>query len=128
MSKCDFNKVALPLHWNHTSAWVWRRSSVFLANFGYISRLVLVFNFEQVISDFVRGISYMWYHLGKWNWFIELKGTLRQIWKSVNIFVFTWKYVQDFTLKQFLRFEICAREICYKFVYKHSKTIEYVEN
>ena len=25
-------------------------------------------------------------------------------------------------------FEICAREICEKFVYKHSETIEYVKN
>ena len=27
-----------------------------------------------------------------------------------------------------LLFEICAREICEKFVYKHSKTIKYVKN
>ena len=25
-------------------------------------------------------------------------------------------------------YEICAREICEKFVYKHSETIEYVKN
>ena len=52
-----------------------------------------------------------------------------QIWKSANIFVFTWKqYVEDFTLKRLLRFEICAREICENFVYKDSETIEYVKN
>ena len=27
-------------------------------------------------------------------------------------------------LKHLLRFEICAREICEKFVYKHSETID----
>ena len=30
-------------------------------------------------------------------------------------------YVEDFTLKHLLLFEICAREIYEKFVYKHSK-------
>ena len=39
---------------------------------------------------------------------------------SVNIFAFTRKqYVENFTLKHLLRFEICACEICEKFVYKH---------
>ena len=52
-----------------------------------------------------------------------------QIWKSVNIFVFIWKYyVEEFTLKQLLLFEICPDEICKKFIYKHSETIEYVKN
>ena len=33
-----------------------------------------------------------------------IKGTLMQIWKSANIFVFPWKqYVEDLTLKHFLR-------------------------
>ena len=46
-----------------------------------------------------------------------------QIWKSANIYVFIWKkYVED------LLFEICAPDVCEKFVYKHSQTIEYVEN
>ena len=36
-------------------------------------------------------------------------------------------YVEDFA-KHLLPFEICAREICEKFVYKHSETIEYVKN
>ena len=35
------------------------------------------------------------------------------------------KYVEDFTLKHLTLFEIYAREICEKFVYKHSETIEY---
>ena len=61
-------------------------------------------------------------------WFLLVKGTLMQIWKSVNIFVFIWKYVEDFILKDLLLFEIYAREICEKFVYKHSETIEYVKN
>ena len=56
----------------------------------------------------------------------NFKGTLMQIWKSANIFVFIWKwYVEDFTSKHLLLFEICAYEICEKFVYKYSETIEY---
>ena len=51
-----------------------------------------------------------------------------QIWKSANIFVFIEKYVEDFTLKHLILFEICAREISAKFVYKHSETIESVKN
>ena len=49
-----------------------------------------------------------------------------QIWKSANIYAFIWKYyIENFTLKHLLLFEICAREICEKFIYKHSETIEY---
>ena len=52
-----------------------------------------------------------------------------QIWKFANIFAFTWKwYVKDFTLKHLLLFEICAHEVCEKFVYKHSEALEYVKN
>ena len=62
-----------------------------------------------------------------------IKGTLLQIWKSANIFVFTWKY-NGFTLTHILRFhintyftfsEIFSREIFEKFICKHSET-EYV--
>ena len=53
-----------------------------------------------------------------------IKSTLMQIWNSANIYAFIWKYVEYFTLKHLLIFEICAREICEKFVYKHSETIE----
>ena len=53
--------------------------------------------------------------------------TLMQIWKSVNIFVFIWQYVEHFTLKHFLFFEIYTCEICGKFVYK-PETIEYIKN
>ena len=35
---------------------------------------------------------------------------LMQISKSTNIFVFIWKYVEDFTVKHLLLFEICERE------------------
>ena len=63
------------------------------------------------------------------NCVIIFKGTLMQIWKSVNIFVFIWKkFAEDFPLKHHLLFEICAHEICEKFVYKHSDIIEYVKN
>ena len=58
----------------------------------------------------------------------NIKGTLTQIWKSANIFVFIWKYVEDFILKHLLLSEICARELYEKFVYKHSETIAYVKN
>ena len=52
-----------------------------------------------------------------------------QMWKSPNIFVFMWKkYAKDFTFKHPLVFKMCTREICEKFVYKHSEAIEYVEN
>ena len=52
-----------------------------------------------------------------------------QIWKSANIFAFVGKrYVEDFSLKHLLLFEIYTREICERFVYKHSETIEYVKN
>ena len=52
-----------------------------------------------------------------------------QIWKSAIVFVFIWKqYVEDFALKHLLLFEICACEICERFVYKHSETMGYVKN
>ena len=55
--------------------------------------------------------------------------TQMQMRKSANIFVFTWKqHVENFTLKYVLLFEICAREIWEKIVYKHSETIEHVKN
>ena len=45
-----------------------------------------------------------------------------QIWNSANIIVFAWKwYVENFTLKNLLLFEIYAREICKKFVYKRKE-------
>ena len=57
--------------------------------------------------------------------FAFFKSTLMQIWKFVNIFAFIWKeYLEDFVLKHLSLFEICASEICEKFVYKHSETIE----
>ena len=59
---------------------------------------------------------------------ICIEGTLMQIWKPANIFVFLWNCVKDFTLKHLLLFEINAHEICEKFVYQHSETIEYVKN
>ena len=51
-----------------------------------------------------------------------------QILKSANIFPFTRKYMEYATLRCLLHFEVCTREICEKFVYKHPKTIEYDEN
>ena len=52
-----------------------------------------------------------------------------QIWNSANIFVSIWKkYVEDFTLKHLLIFKICARDVCEKFIYKHSEATKYVKN
>ena len=51
-----------------------------------------------------------------------------QISKSTNSLVVIRKYVEDFTLKHLLLFEIYAREICEKFVCKHSEIIDYVKN
>ena len=72
----------------------------------------------------------LYYSLTEGEWYLScLIGILMQIWKSASISVFIWKqYVEDFTLKHLLLFEICAREICEKFVYKHSETIEHVKN
>ena len=45
------------------------------------------------------------------------------------MFVFIQKlYFEDFRLKHLLLFEMRARAICEKFVYKHSETIEDVKN
>ena len=60
--------------------------------------------------------------------FLDFKGTLMYknliTQQSANIFVFIWKYyVGNFTLEHLLLFEICE-----KFVYKHTETIEYVTN
>ena len=38
------------------------------------------------------------------------------------------KFVEDFTFEHLILFEICARPICEKFVYKHSETVEYAKN
>ena len=35
--------------------------------------------------------------------------------------------VEDFTLKHLLLFEICTREVCERFVYKHSEAMEYLK-
>ena len=52
-----------------------------------------------------------------------------QIWKSDNIFVFIWKqYFEDFTFRRPLLFEIYSREMCKKFIYKHSEKLEYAKN
>ena len=53
---------------------------------------------------------------------IYLKGTLVQIWKSDNVFVFMWiYYVEDFTSKHLLPFKTCVPKICEKIVYNIHK-------
>ena len=48
-----------------------------------------------------------------------------EIWKSASIYLSSYdNNVEDFILKHLLLFEICAREISEKFVYKHSEIIE----
>ena len=60
---------------------------------------------------------------------LSIKGTLIQILKSANIFVFLWKYyAEDFILKYLLLFETYAREIWENFLYILSGRIEYVKN
>ena len=76
-------------------------------------------------ADYVKNVEEAFMMLQR----ISFKGTLMQICKSANICLFIWKkYVEDFTFKHLLLSEICAREICEKFVYKHSETIEYLKN
>ena len=85
---------------------------------------------SAIFSKFPCNTLELWTTAAEKLYFITaLKGILMQIWKSANIFVFIWKYyVEDFILKHLLLFEICARKICEKFIFKHSETIEYVKN
>ena len=46
----------------------------------------------------------------------------------MSFFLYEKICVEDFALKHLLLSEIYAREICEMFVYKRSKTIEYVKN
>ena len=53
-----------------------------------------------------------------------------QIWKYTNNFVFMWKkHVEDLTLKQQKKtFRDIHTRVMWKFVYRHSETIEYAKN
>ena len=55
------------------------------------------------------------------------RGRSREVFRAVPK-LFTFKNEEDFTFKHHLLFEICTREICEKFVYKHSETIECIKN
>ena len=68
MPKCDFNKVALQLHWDHTLAWVFfcKCVSYFQNNFllehlmmGYFWTYLTIF-FETVFSEMLRAIKKSW--------------------------------------------------------------------
>ena len=85
------------------------------------------------VSSFFQTITNAWskhffidyYIVSYWAIIKWFKGTLMQIWKSANLFVVLQKqHVQDFTSKLLLLFEICACEICEKFVHKHIRTYE----
>ena len=52
-------------------------------------------------------------------WRFEICQYLPPLWK---------RYVKDFTLKHLLLFEIWPLELCEKFVYEHSETIENAKN
>ena len=77
--------------------------------------VVIIFPFLR--SWFCYYSTYFFYFIWRSNKvFKDIKGTLMQIWKSANMFVFIWKeHVENFILKHLLLFEICAREICESF-------------
>ena len=50
------------------------------------------------------------------------RGRSREVFRAVPK-LFTFKNEEDFTFKHLLLFEMCTREICEKFIYKHSETI-----
>ena len=55
----------------------------------------------------------------------EDKGTLMKIWKSANYVRLYMKIIcWRFHIKIPFTFELCVREICEEFVYKHSETIK----
>ena len=51
-----------------------------------------------------------------------------RIYKYLRLHMKMIENVENFTLKYLLLFEIYARKVCEKLVYKHSETIEYVKN
>ena len=58
---------------------------------------------------------------------LMIKGTLWWLNLSISLSSYENNAV-EFTLKHLLLFELCAREICEKFVYKHySETLQYVK-
>ena len=125
LSSDSFNSFDVTENWNPTF-WctVWFVGQFFFDNFECVS--------DQ--NPFLSNIPKMTYlKILLWGLVLSkisaFKGTVMQIWKSVNIFVFIWKwYVEDIILQHLLFFEICAREIYEKFVYKHLEPIESVKN
>ena len=102
-------------------------------NFSFVKFRKLYYDFLFAIKVIIVNFIPRIFEPGNNHWepwaICYIKGTLMQIWKSANIFVFIWKqYVEDLAIKHLLPFEICTCEICGNFVYKHSETIEYVKN
>ena len=68
----------------------------------------------------------------KWETFKAFKGCLKVHWcRFENLPMSSSLYENNMLkilLEHLLLFEICARAICEKFVYKHSETIEYAKN
>ena len=58
----------------------------------------------------------------------KFKGTLMQIWKSLCMYLFIWKYYPENFAFLILRIiELYTRKVCVMFVYKHTETKEYVK-
>ena len=58
----------------------------------------------------------------------SIKGTLIQIWRSVNMFLFQIKKMLRYHIKTSFTFRDMRTSVCEKLVYKQSETIEYVKN
>ena len=79
--------------------------------------IIIYWTYSTLWSSIFKSCSYIIRGLLTYLKTVTVKGTLMQIWKSACIFVFTWKYVENFTLKHFVRFEICEHEICGNFLF-----------
>ena len=98
------SNVALRI-WEFSLSFMFYSPKVVYSRAKILERLSQSFHFGANIANFIHDDLPFF------------KGTLMQIWKYANIFVFIRKqYVENFTSKHLLLFEICAREICERFV------------
>ena len=84
----------------------------------------LVFSFSILVFNMVKILvtpPYHSYHLTRMS--ERYTNTDLKICQYLRLYT-KKEYVEDFTLKHLLFFEICARGIVEKFVYKHSKAME----
>ena len=113
-----------------------QRKSSQLYKYNTIMSVILIiisFCYQWPSWEKLLNFTYSRVFFGKFNTYFKqtknkasmFKGTLTQIWKSACQYLrFDIKICWNFILKHLLLFEICARQIREKFVYKHSKTIE----